>query len=557
MTQSHQIRFAPLIRVSTEDQEKRGESLRTQRTQIIEYVKNLGGTIPETCWKYSGQESATADKERKLLAQLLQDSSRDIYDAIICVDPSRWSRNNEKSKQGLEIMRNNGIRFFAGLMEYDLFDPTQMLFLGMSVEIGEYQASIQAVKSIQNRIERAKRGCPSSGKIPYGRVFDKKTETWTIDPVKHEIIKQAAKRYINGEQIKSIALSLNVPYYQLFRNLKDNCGGVFPQRFRYKNIDETVVSSIPALLDDQTIKQIHEQKEKNKTSQNYGKGNRKYDFLLSGYVFCARCGHRHAIYRNYRGFQYYRHIKGKNNNDCTFPHKVIPGYELENAVLLKIINTIGDRNRMQRAVERATPDLEKVEQLRSEQDTLLKKQKEINQQKQRLINSVAEGLLSKTDIQSKRTAIESDLNRITGLLNALQDTLDSIPQPEQIKRKSQWITKMTVTLSKNPALILGKSFKYKHELIQRVFTQKDMGVYVDFVDDQIIYTIKGLFDNITDTLPLTDEHIADAFKLDPEVHNIPEKVKEIRNELSNTQGKRECFYDQGDRSRRPRSFHGE
>ena len=56
------LRFAPLIRVSTEGQEKKSESLRTQTTQIKQYVKSLGGIIPEHCWKYSGQEHATPEQ---------------------------------------------------------------------------------------------------------------------------------------------------------------------------------------------------------------------------------------------------------------------------------------------------------------------------------------------------------------------------------------------------------------------------------------------------------------------------------------------------------------
>jgi len=53
------LRFAPLIRVSTERQAQKGESLWTQKTQILSYVKNLGGTIPEHCWRYSGREHST------------------------------------------------------------------------------------------------------------------------------------------------------------------------------------------------------------------------------------------------------------------------------------------------------------------------------------------------------------------------------------------------------------------------------------------------------------------------------------------------------------------
>jgi hypothetical protein len=56
------MRFAPLIRVSTESQ-KPGEPNEVQKGQIIEAVTLLGGTIPEHCWQYCGQKSATAAEE--------------------------------------------------------------------------------------------------------------------------------------------------------------------------------------------------------------------------------------------------------------------------------------------------------------------------------------------------------------------------------------------------------------------------------------------------------------------------------------------------------------
>ena len=40
-----ELRFAAFIRVSTERQEKEGESLRTQKTDIQKSVEELGGSI--------------------------------------------------------------------------------------------------------------------------------------------------------------------------------------------------------------------------------------------------------------------------------------------------------------------------------------------------------------------------------------------------------------------------------------------------------------------------------------------------------------------------------
>ena len=72
------LRFAPIIRVSTEKQKLKGSSLDLQRKQITHAVSGMGGSIPDQCWRYVGQESATTENERLLLDQLLSFSSGDL-----------------------------------------------------------------------------------------------------------------------------------------------------------------------------------------------------------------------------------------------------------------------------------------------------------------------------------------------------------------------------------------------------------------------------------------------------------------------------------------------
>ena len=51
----------------------------------------------------------------------------------------------------------------------------------MSALIGAYHARNQTKKAFESRIERAKRGIPTCGKLPFARAFDKDTGTWIVD----------------------------------------------------------------------------------------------------------------------------------------------------------------------------------------------------------------------------------------------------------------------------------------------------------------------------------------------------------------------------------------
>ena len=74
------LRFASLIRVSTEQQEKEGESLRTQGKQNEADVAAMEGQIVE--W-YGGQEHATPGFEKQELDRLIADAGKGKFDAVI------------------------------------------------------------------------------------------------------------------------------------------------------------------------------------------------------------------------------------------------------------------------------------------------------------------------------------------------------------------------------------------------------------------------------------------------------------------------------------------
>lgn len=84
------MRFAILARVSTEGQEKDGQSLEVQVKTLKKCVEQLDGIVVE---KYVGQESAMGAKERDNFTKMLVDCSLNLFDAVMVWDFSRLSRN--------------------------------------------------------------------------------------------------------------------------------------------------------------------------------------------------------------------------------------------------------------------------------------------------------------------------------------------------------------------------------------------------------------------------------------------------------------------------------
>lgn len=491
------LRFAPLVRVSTESQEKMGESLRTQQAQIEQAVKALNGTLIADPWRYSGQEHSTPTFERKRFNQLLEDSAKGIFDAVMVVDPSRWSRDNVKSEQGLRTLRDCGVRFFAGMTEHNLFNPSAILYLGMAATINQYVASTQTLKSVQNRIARSSRGLPTAGKLPYGRTYDKATETWGIDEKKKEKIRWAASEYLKGEHLPKLAKTLGMNPANLWKILTRRSGDTWEIEFQSKQhaIDEKVTLKIPPLLSPEMIKRIHARSEANKT---YTHGVIKYGYLLSRAVFCSKCGLALFGQTNHNQKRYYRHSRNIENRKCD-PGMWVRAEELEQAVLVRLFATLGDPAGMEQAMLKAIPDRAKIQELRERKKFLQSELSKAQIKRDRLIDAITEATVSKDEAGKKMTEFRERESSVKAEIEAIEPQLSEVPTEEEIKRKAKMIQRVVSQIYRTPSRLAKMSFEERKKLVASFFAGKDskghrLGVYVEKTPDGIVrYEIRGTF----------------------------------------------------------------
>lgn len=480
------LRFAPLIRVSTEQQEKQGESLRTQKIQIEDTVDRLGGTVPEVCWDYCGQEHATPGQERKKLERLLSDASKNIYDAVIVCDPSRWSRDNIKSEQGLEVLLANDIKFFAGSTEYDLRDPQARMFLAMSAVMNQFQARSQAKKSLENRVNRAKRNIPSAGRLPYGRTFDRKTNTWGIDEAKKEKIEWIADLYIKGEKsIFQLAKLSGINEQFLWSVLKFKCGDTWTITFddpRF-NIHEIVTLNIPRLLPEETIKKIHDRLAANKT---FSHGPLKYKYLLSRMIFCEECGTAMTAESHpNRSYQIYRHQSVRTIKRACPNRKgwYVRREEIEEAVIARLFALFGDPSSVEEAIQKAIPDLSEIEELRSRKADYEKKLQKLSKGTDRLLEAIQEGIIPKAKAKEKMDDILAQENILKTEISKIEVRTENAPTKKQIQQHAALIKGMAKWVYSREDHLETMSWEKKRNLCEKIFAGKDaqgrrLGVYI-------------------------------------------------------------------------------
>lgn len=433
------LRVAPLIRVSTEKQATQGESLLTQRQQIEVAVSQIGGFIPEYCEsKYSGQEHGTRDFERKMMDQLLEDSSNDFFDAVMVADESRWSRDNEKSKKGLRILERNGIRFFVLSKEYNLKRGEDRFLLGLYTEINELDAYKRNRTSLENRISRARRNMPVVGKLPFGRTYDKKNNEWGVNKKLQRVIQRAAKKYLEGESLSAIAECEGINHSSLHKTLTKRSGSIWIQSFKSENlgINEKVETKIPPLLDEKTIKKIKDRAQANKTFQH---GHIKHRYLLSRMIFCGECGLTLDGQTNQRGKQYYRH-RLRNKSGCKVG-AYLPAPLIEQAVLIHLFATFGDKASLEIAVRNAIPDSSEIETLHEDLLDYNSKLAKIKKAKQRLMKAFANEKLREDQIKDEMDSREEEERAISVEVEKLKLRLEISLSANEIEEAGKKVRK--------------------------------------------------------------------------------------------------------------------
>lgn len=479
-----ELRFAPLIRVSTEGQEKRGESLSTQKKNIIRSVKYLNGTIPEGCWKYCGQEHATPDHERKLLDMLLADSGSNKFDAIILDDATRWARDNLKSEIGLRTLKKNSIKFYAGSTKYDLNDNLTFAFLQMGAVWAQFQAKESARKSLQNRYERALKGIPTGGNKPFGRTFNRKTNEWELDERKAELIRFAASEILKGRSMRDTCKILNTEHNLkivrgTLRNVLINkCGDKWTENFKGYG---TVTHTVPCILDEFTIRAVKKQFADNKRPVR----NDIKNYVLNRHIRCDLCKLAlSGVTRkkaNGKVYPYYHHPSGYEIDCKAF--KYLPQKKAEDAVFDMIFNFTYDQVGFQKAVQARIGDKKDVTKLKKQITSNKKSLTNTERQLHNLADMLSREKIEEDEYDKLRAEYLEKKSKLTEKITKQENKLASWLESERFMEDAFDIRLKVLKKIKSPEHIKGMSYDNKVDLLNYFFTGRDdddkrYGIYV-------------------------------------------------------------------------------
>ena len=367
--ENHEIKTAYVYRrVSSEEQARGGISLTTQAHDIYSYAEQAGIKIIGD-YEDAGISAGKPVKQRPALSKMLEDMERDKPDILLLWRLDRLWRRVSDYYDVMKILQKVNCDFFCvAEQNYDTRTATGRLYINIKLSIAENERDQGSERVTAMFRSRTERGIVNGGSktLGYDIVTDEHGDRrYAINEEEAEIVREAFDYYINCGSVSSTSKWLRETHgiYKTQKSLRWFLFGnsmyigrkdIRPQGANYTdptNIEQTIEGYCPAIIDQRTWDVAQSMLQ----SKDRNQGRKKYDYVFSSLLRCARCGRPLTPYPSSRKqksgntyvYKCYRCPTARNPELTTGKHtctmkKIISETKLETAVLEEVKRQLGD-----------------------------------------------------------------------------------------------------------------------------------------------------------------------------------------------------------------------
>ena len=150
--------------------------------------------------------SAKSDR-RPEFQNLISDSEKRLFDAVVVWKLDRFSRNRYDSAHYKAVLRKNGVKVISATEA--ISEGAEGILLESMLEgLAEYYSAELAVKVKRGLTENALKARHNGGVIPYGLMVDE-DKHYQPDPLTAPIVREVFERYADGDSVAEITRALN------------------------------------------------------------------------------------------------------------------------------------------------------------------------------------------------------------------------------------------------------------------------------------------------------------------------------------------------------------
>ena len=331
------------VRYSSASQSE--QSIEGQVRVCTEFCDRNNIRIVETYADRATSASKDIEKRTEFL-RMIKDSEKHPWDAVIVYKLDRFARNRYDSANYKYRLKKNGIQLISATENISQ-DPEGIILESVLEGMAEFYSAELGQKIHRGMRESAFKNQYIGGTIPFGyKIANKK---YVIDEETAPFVREAFQRFVAGETIASICRSFNARGIRTVKNAKFGRSS-FARLFRnekyigvYKYRDYQS-NAIPPIIDKDTWNKTQMKLKEIKTPGQY---KATLNYLLSGKMYCGRCGNRMVAGKTTKpkgDFAYYT-CRGKRTvqNDCKMRNirkDFVEGLVLQDALSLLTNETI-------------------------------------------------------------------------------------------------------------------------------------------------------------------------------------------------------------------------
>lgn len=452
------ILAAAYIRVSSEMQVDVGASLPSQLSAIREFAVKNGYEIPAG-YIYSDEGISARTTDRPEFQRMIAEAKTDPlpFQAIICYENSRFARSREDAVLFKAMLRRRGIKLHFVKQDFD-DSPAGRMLEGIIESVDQWYSENLAVETKRGQIQNAKDGFSTGGRPPYGlRRVEVKNEhgaakaKWEPDPNTSKVVQRIYDMYGNGSGYKSIAQALNtesIPspsgsrwnantlHYILHKNQPAYLGQQIYGREKGKNgsgegkyvpKDEWTINrdAWEAIITEEQASMAsarsrgHRSVRRSKGGDNMN-GEDVPRYLLTGKITCGECGSAMVGSMSSHNHYYYRCNRQTLQGSASCAAPLAGVVKVENTVIKAIKDHLADTESLRGAFDdfmksQTTDGPDPAEEMGNLKAAMKRK----DQERERLVDAIASGVLTKKDIANHMSKLDLESAKLQARIDEL------------------------------------------------------------------------------------------------------------------------------------------
>lgn len=394
---------------------QREESIDGQLRECKAFLQRQGMTFIRS---YIDRAFSAKTDNRPAFQQMIKDSSKGGFDAVVVWKLDRFARNRYDSAHYKGILRKNSVKVISAAEQ--ISEGAEGIILESVLEgFAEYYSAELSEKVIRGMTENALKCQYNGGGVAVGYKIDE-NKHYQSDEFTAPIIQEAFIMYAGGVKAVEIVKFLCDKGVRSGHNkpiTKSSLVAILQNRryigeYRYRDV--IIPGGIPAVVDKELFAEVQKRLERNRRAPSASRSEVKY--LLTGRLYCGDCGAimtgASATGRNKQKYYYYQCVKSKKKENCSSVS--IHKDKIEEVVLKTTIKTIFKGN----IIEDIADGVYACQQHESTSIPLL--QKELEETEKAVGNvmfAIEQGIITQTtkkrmtELEQKKVELEAEIAR--------------------------------------------------------------------------------------------------------------------------------------------------